>query len=181
MHFWHNGGRQGQCGENQIMQTQASQTCFFSSATLWTGQVKHEGIILPYLVVERGAASLMVRFLACCQRILTLAASHVHPACCLLTSVSCFDSTFSEMREENLSGPGNVSAKWVLWRASQFWSLVRNVCNYRVNLGTLGYPKETLDFIVFPTLVHLHRIGSSLLTGNLSFLDHCLPISERRV
>lgn len=86
--------------------------------------------------------------------------------------------TCSKMREDNLSGPGNVSAKWVIWRAGRFWGQVRNACNCRVSLGTPGYPKKNLDFIVFVTPMHLHRTGFSL---NLSFWDHYLPISERRV
>ena len=85
------------------------------------------------------------------------------------------------MREENLSEQSNVSTKWVYEVQVNSEGKLEMSENWGMNLGTPGYIKENLDFIVFPTLVHLHRTGFSLLKGHLSFLDHYIPISERRV
>ena len=73
--------------------------------------------------------------------------------------------TCSRMSDDNLSGPGVVSATQVLWRMGQFQSQFRNVYNWRDSLGTPGYLTDNLDFIELPTCMHLAWTGFSLLPG----------------
>lgn len=133
--------------------------------------MKQEGIILSYLAVERGCSLLVGKVL-----VLLPKESPFQPLPVSSPLWAVLTWTCSRMRDHDLSGPADVTATQVLWRTNQFWSQIRNVYNWRESLGTLGYLRDNLDFLVSHPLP---RTGFSFLPGKPLLWDHCLPISEK--